>query len=288
MLDRSSIRMYSSPMNQISTEDRARVIACLVEGNSLRATTRMTGVHRTTVMKLLADLGQACSEYQDKAFRNLACKRIQCDEIWNFVGAKEINVPRDEKGQGRGDVWTWTAIDPETKLVPCWYIGNRDGDAAYHFMHDLAGRLANRVQLTTDAHRPYLTAVDEAFGTEIDYAQLVKFTATPKRASTTRPFATRPPFAWERRKPSSRVVQLMSTFLPVSASARILTCGWECAASLASRMPSQRRSRTTSTPLRSTSCTTIFAAFTRACALLPRWKRALRIMFGAWKRYWRC
>jgi IS1 family transposase len=106
--------------------------------------------------------------------RNLSCKRVQCDEIWSFVGCKERNVPADERRQGRGDVWTWTAIDPETKLVPCWYVGNRDAGAAYHFMHNLAGRLANRVQLTTNAHRPYLSAVEDAFGTQIDYAQLVK------------------------------------------------------------------------------------------------------------------
>lgn len=161
-------------MNQISIEERVRVVACLVEGNSLRATTRMTGVHRTTVMKLLADLGNVCREYQDKAFRNLPCKRLQCDEIWSFVGAKEKNIPADERGKGRGDVWTWTAICADTKLVPSWYIGNRDGEAAYHFIHDLAGRLAHRVQLTTDAHRAYLGAIEDAFGTEIDYAQLVK------------------------------------------------------------------------------------------------------------------
>ncbi len=167
-------------MNQISTADRVRVVACLVEGNSLRATVRMTGVHRTTVMRLLVELGAACSEYQDKTLRNLSCKRVQCDEIWSFVGCKEKNVPADKRRQGRGDVWTWTAIDPETKLVPAWYVGNRDAGAAYHFMHDLAGRLANRVQLTTDAHRPYLNAVDEAFGTEIDYAQLVKIYGSPE------------------------------------------------------------------------------------------------------------
>jgi IS1 family transposase len=167
-------------MNKLSPSDRVRVVACLVEGNSLRATVRMTGVHRTTVMKLLADLGNACSEYQDKAFRNLTCQRIQCDEIWSFVGCKEKNVPADKRKQGRGDVWTWTAIDAETKLVPAWYVGNRDAGAAYHFMHDLAGRLANRVQLTTDAHRPYLEAVDGAFGTEIDYAQLVKIYGSPE------------------------------------------------------------------------------------------------------------
>jgi IS1 family transposase len=134
----------------------------------------MTGVHRTTVMKLLADLGKACLEYQDKTLRNLSCKRIQCDEIWSFVGAKEVNVPADKKGRGRGDIWTWIAIDAETKLVPCWYVGNRDAEAAYRFMHDLAGRLASRVQITTDGYRPYLRAVEDAFGEEIDYARLVK------------------------------------------------------------------------------------------------------------------
>ncbi len=156
------------------------MVACLVEGNSLRATTRMTGVHRTTVMKLLADLGEACSKFQDATFRNLNCKRVQCDEIWSFVGCKEKNVAASEKRQGRGDIWTWTAIDPESKIVPCWYVGLRDAGAAYHFMHDLAGRLANRVQLTTDAHRPYLAAVEDAFGTQIDYAQLVKIYGSPE------------------------------------------------------------------------------------------------------------
>ena len=167
-------------MNKLSTSDRTRVVACLVEGNSIRSTVRMTGVAKNTVVKLLADLGLAYSEYQDKAFRNLSCKRIQCDEIWSFVGCKEKNVPADKKRQGRGDVWTWTAIDAETKLIPCWYVGNRDAGAAYHFMHDLAGRLANRVQMTTDAHKPYLNAVEDAFGTDIDYAQLVKIYGSPE------------------------------------------------------------------------------------------------------------
>jgi IS1 family transposase len=154
-------------MNKLSSSDRVRVIACLVEGNSIRSTVRMTGVAKNTVTKLLRDLGAACSEYQDKTLRNLTCKRIQCDEIWSFVGCKEKNVPADKRRQGRGDVWTWTAIDAETKLIPC-------------FMHDLAGRLANRVQMTTDAHRPYLSAVEDAFGTDIDYAQLVKIYGAPE------------------------------------------------------------------------------------------------------------
>ncbi len=166
--------MLVAGMNKLSTETQIRVVAALVEGNSLRSITRMTGVHRTTVMKLLADLGRACSIYQDRAFRGLTCKRIQCDEIWSFVGAKERNASPEQKAQGWGDVWTWTALDADTKLIPCWYVGTRDAGAAYHFMHDLAERLAHRVQLTTDGHKPYLTAVADAFGTDVDYSQLVK------------------------------------------------------------------------------------------------------------------
>jgi len=112
---------------------------------------------------------------QDKTFRNLKCKRVQCDEIWSFVYAKDKNLPEDLKNQtGVGSVWTWVALDPDTKLVPCWFVSSRDASAAYYFMHDLAGRLANRVQLTTDGHKPYLTAVEDAFGSDIDFAQLVK------------------------------------------------------------------------------------------------------------------
>ena len=151
------------------------VVRCLVEGNSLRSVTRITGVHRTTVMKLLCDLGEACSRYQDKTFRNLKCEHIQCDEVWSFVYAKKKNASQEMKDAvGAGDVWTWTAIDADTKLIPCWFIGGRDATCAYHFMHDLAARLATRVQLTTDGHKAYLSAVEDAFGSEIDYAMLVK------------------------------------------------------------------------------------------------------------------
>lgn len=161
-------------MNKLSTEERTRVVSALVEGNSLRAISRMTGTHRGAILKLLADLGRACSVYQDRAFRNLTCKRIQCDEIWSFVGCKEKNVSAEKKAEGWGDAWTWTAIDAETKLIPCWFVGTRDSGSAYHFMHDLADRLSHRIQLTTDGHRPYLTAVADAFGTDIDYATLTK------------------------------------------------------------------------------------------------------------------
>lgn len=135
----------------------------------------MAGVAKNTVVKLLVKVGAACTNYMDRTMRNLSCKRLQCDEIWSFVYAKQKNVTRcvAEK-QVAGDVWTWTAIDTDTKLIPCWMLGQRDSVAARDFMEDLAGRIANRVQLTTDGHKAYLTAVDKAFGDEIDYAMLVK------------------------------------------------------------------------------------------------------------------
>ncbi len=162
-------------MNKLTPEKRTQVVASLVEGNSIRATVRMTGVAKGTVLKLLSDIGKACTEYQDKVFRNLSCKRIQCDEIWSFCYAKDKNVPKKKQGKfGYGDVWTWTAICADTKLVPSWYIGRRDLKCAKLFMNDLASRLSHRVQLTTDGHRPYLEAVEEAFGADVDYAMLIK------------------------------------------------------------------------------------------------------------------
>jgi len=135
----------------------------------------MTGAAKGTVTRLLAAVGQACAEYQDKVFRNLPCKHIQCDEIWSFCYAKDKNVPEEHKGEfGYGDVWTWTAIDADTKLVPSWYIGNRDARCAHEFMQDLKKRLANRVQITTDGHKAYVWAIEDAFGSEVDYGMLVK------------------------------------------------------------------------------------------------------------------
>ncbi|HVB35015.1 MAG TPA: IS1 family transposase [Patescibacteria group bacterium] len=162
-------------MNHLPIERQTAVIASLVEGNSIRATVRMTGVAKDTVTKLLARAGQVCADYQDKTLRNLPCKHIQCDEIWSFCYAKEKNVPPELRGKrGYGDVWTWTALCADTKLIICWRVGRRDAWDAQHFMYDLASRLANRVQLTTDGHRAYLDAVDLAFGNNIDYAMLVK------------------------------------------------------------------------------------------------------------------
>ncbi|PKN86609.1 MAG: IS1 family transposase [Deltaproteobacteria bacterium HGW-Deltaproteobacteria-1] len=162
-------------MNKLDTTKRAQIIGCLVEGNSIRATCRLTGAAKNTVVKLLADVGRACADYQDKTLRNLPCKNIQCDEIWSFCYSKEKNVPAEFKGVfGYGDVWTWTAIDADTKLVPSWFVANRSAEAAKIFMEDLSSRLKNRVQLTTDGHRAYLTAVESAFAGNIDYAMLVK------------------------------------------------------------------------------------------------------------------
>ena len=162
-------------MNKLPLAQRTRIVAALVEGNSIRATCRMTGAAKGTVLKLLVELGAACAAYQRETLVNLQCRRIQCDEIWSFCYAKAKNVPAEMKDQqGVGDVWTWTALDADSKLIVSWLVGGRDGEYAYEFMQDVADRLSNRVQLTTDGHRAYLDAVSEAFGVYIDYAQLVK------------------------------------------------------------------------------------------------------------------
>ncbi len=162
-------------MNKLSTAKRSQVVAALCEGVSIRATCRLTGVAKGTVLKLLVDLGAAVERYQDETLRNLKSKRIQCDEIWSFVYAKAKNVPESMKGAaGVGDVWTWVAIDADTKLVPSWAVGRRDAYTGHAFMLDLASRLASKVQLTTDGHKVYLEAVEGAFGSAIDYAMLVK------------------------------------------------------------------------------------------------------------------
>jgi IS1 family transposase len=162
-------------MNRLTTEKRSQVIACLVEGNSIRATVRMTGVAKNTVAKLLVDLGTVCSVYQDEVMRDLPCQRVQCDEIWSFCYAKQRNVPDDKRDEwGYGDVWTWVAIDADTKLVPAYEIGPRDLNTASAFMRDLARRMANRIQLTTDGLPPYMLAVDGAFEGNVDYAQMIK------------------------------------------------------------------------------------------------------------------
>ena len=163
-------------MNRLSRAERAQIIRCLIEGNSIRSTSRMTGAARNTITTLLVDLGSACAAYQDRTLRHLTSLVMECDEIWSFVYAKAKNVPDDKLGTfGYGDVWTWVAIDPETKLVPSWLVGMRDFDDARAFMADLYSRLANpRIQITTDGHAPYLDAITAAFHEGVDYAQLIK------------------------------------------------------------------------------------------------------------------
>jgi IS1 family transposase len=170
-------------MNRLSSEKRATVIAALVEGNSIRATCRMTGVAKNTVTKLLLDLGAACSAYQDRVMRDLECQRLEIDEIWTFVYAKKKNVPTELKGErGIGDVWTFVALDADTKLVPSYLIGERNTPDAVAFVADLASRLKHRVQITSDGHHLSLLAMRSVFRGEVDYATVFKqFANTTKR-----------------------------------------------------------------------------------------------------------
>jgi IS1 family transposase len=162
-------------MHRLSTAKRAEIIRCLVEGTSINATCRMTGAAKMTVLKLLRDLGEATSRYQDAALRNLPCKRIQADELWAFCHAKAKNVPEKHRGEfGYGDVWTWTAIDPDTKLMVTWLVGERDEVDGLAFMLDLRQRVTGRIQLSTDAGIPYRGIVERAFGADVDYAQVIK------------------------------------------------------------------------------------------------------------------
>ena len=162
-------------MNKLDTKTRAQILALLVEGTSMRAVSRLTGVSINTVTKLLEDAGRVCIAHHSHAVQNVKSKRVQCDEIWSFVAAKQRNVPAMKSAPDvAGDVWTWTALDAESKLIVSYMVGTRDADAASIFMHDVAYRLATRVQLTTDGHAAYLQAVEGAFGMDVDYAMLVK------------------------------------------------------------------------------------------------------------------
>ena len=171
MRERSRIIL---PMNKLPLSKRVAVVSALVEGNSLRSTCRMTGVAMNTVLKLLADLGEACALYHEAHIRNVSAKRIQCDEIWQFVGAKAKNVTPEQKATGWGDCWTWTAIDPDSKLIVSYMVGHRTPNFAYELMKDVAARLVGRVQMTTDGLYWYPHAVEHAFGIDVDYAVQTK------------------------------------------------------------------------------------------------------------------
>lgn len=162
-----------SLMNKLTTEKRVEVVKMLVEGNSMRAVTRMTGVAKQTIANLLVDLGTVCAAYQFKNIRNLKTTRVEADEQWSFVGAKAKNVP-DAKASEWGDVWVWKAIDADSKLIINWLVGPRDSDAANAFIADLGSRLTGRVQITTDGHKPYLEAIEAEFGADVDFAMVIK------------------------------------------------------------------------------------------------------------------
>jgi hypothetical protein len=162
-------------MNKLPLAKRVQILAMLCEGSSMRSTARVADVAVGTVVKLLVDAGEACAAFHDEHVRCVKAKRVQVDEIWSFTYAKAKNVPTAKAApEGAGDTWTWTAIDADTKLIVSWLVGGRDSEYAAAFIDDLRARLANRVQLTSDGHGPYLQAVEDAFGDEIDYAMLVK------------------------------------------------------------------------------------------------------------------
>lgn len=166
-------------MNRLSTAKQVQIVKALIEGSSVRSTCRMTGASKGAVLRLLEELGTACAEYHDRHVRKLKVRRLQCDEIWSFVGSKAKNTSVEKKAEGWGDTWTWTAIDADTKLCVSYLVGGRDSGWAHEFMQDCADRISNRVQITTDGHKAYLEAVENAFGADIDYAQLQKIYGAP-------------------------------------------------------------------------------------------------------------
>lgn len=219
-------------MNKLDRKARAQILGMMVEGVSMQSITRLTGASKNTVAKLLKDAGEACIAYHDEHVRNVKAKRIQCDEIWSFCAMKEKNVPKAKRGTlGLGDVFTWTGLDADSKLIVSYLVGRRDSRYARVFIDDLAERLANRVQLTTDGHKAYLTAVDNAFGANVDYAMLVKLYG-PAHGGSEQERKYSPgeccvaikgaPFAATRTK---------RTFQRATSSGKICRCGWGCAGS---------------------------------------------------------
>lgn len=184
MLVRSSIKQYLYPMNKLPLHKRVQILNLLVEGSSLRATSRICDVSINTVTKLLVDVGKACQKFHDDTVKGLICNKVQADEIWSFVYSKEKNVPEGKDGEA-GDVWTFVGIDADTKLVVSWLVGARDYDTATVFMGDIASRVSNRMQLTTDGLKAYMAAVNDNFGGQIDFAQLIKIYGTPEGETQT-------------------------------------------------------------------------------------------------------
>ena len=173
-------------MRRLDSKQRAQVISCLIEGCSIRSTVRMTGVAKKTVMRVLVEVGAVCADYQDRVFRNLPTRRLQVDEMWSWIYCKQKNRTEEiaKKHPDAGDVWLWVDIDADTKLVPSWMLGQRDLATATAFVSDLASRLSNRVQITSDGHRPYVEAIETVFGTEVDYSILQKIYGSPLESET--------------------------------------------------------------------------------------------------------
>ena len=185
MLDAKHKSSYKEGMNKLALKTRVQILSMLVEGSSMRSISRITGVSINTVTKLLVNAGEACAAYHDETVRDVKASKVQCDEIWSFCYAKEKNVAGAKAApEGAGDVWTWTALDSDSKMILAYEVGDRSGATAIEFMDDLRGRLASRVQLTTDGHKAYLEAVEGAFGADVDYAMLVKLYGEPAGKKT--------------------------------------------------------------------------------------------------------
>jgi IS1 family transposase len=216
-------------MNKLPVTKRVQILSMLCEGSSMRAITRITGVSLNTVTKLLIDAGKACDAYHDEHVRGVKATRVQCDEIWAFCYSKQKNVMIAKAApEGAGDVWTWTALEASSKLILSYMVGGRDSEYAMALMDDLRSRIVNRVQLTTDGHKAYLSAVEEAFGDDIDYAQLINSTETPPRRSRA---DTAPPNALARRSSPSPANPTKRMSRPATSSAATSRSACICAGS---------------------------------------------------------